>query len=65
MRTLRAKIQEQFAPKLVVDWLGFMRYISKKGGGSTTFEFCDIFEFESEKVKRITTFWGTEVEKSK
>jgi hypothetical protein len=39
-------------------------HISMKDS-STTFEFCDIFEFESEKVKRITTFWGPVVKSSK
>ena len=30
--------------------------LSRKDSGSTTFQFCDVFEFENAKVKRLTTF---------
>lgn len=40
-------------------------HLSKKGGGSKTIEFCDIFEFEGEKVKRLTSFRGPGIEISK
>ena len=32
--------------------------LTQKGSGATTVEFCDIFEFEGEKVKRLISFRG-------
>lgn len=34
---------------------GFVR-VSRKEGPATTFQFCDVFEIDKGKIKRLTTF---------
>jgi len=33
-----------------------LAHIVKKDGGTTAVQYCDIFEFEGEKVRRITAY---------
>lgn len=55
MGYVRIEITRMTEEKNIVVAEGTVR-ISPKHGASATYQFCDIFEFESSLVKRLTTF---------
>ena len=55
VESVRIDITRMTEENSVVVAEGFVR-MAKKDGGSTTFQFCDVFELEDGKVRRLTTF---------